>query len=361
MRQSACLNLLLLVLSTAVVAVAQEPLKDPPYYLERLLEYYKGIRTISAEYVITGKESSNDVKNDADIACRYFRKGDYQREEMTRPGTHRPTRPLDETTVYDGVTIRKLSTDEMHIGPDMNGLMARSTRSSQIFFRCREELERWFAEPEQLNSRKMTVEYCTEADGRQTVQVIVEPGEGTSMRRVYRLDPSLRFAPVFCALGDHLLYEVKRFADAGNGYAAPAEVLISSYSQLPDRMVQQKETVRVSKVEINGPVDNSVFELMPPAGMPVRDNMAGLRYTAGGPSEGAAKPLAEAEAAPRPAKQTAAALTARQGAPSPTPVVTPAVPKSVGYIVTAFLVVVFGGVVAWQFRKRKDLNPPPRI
>ncbi|MBN2310803.1 MAG: hypothetical protein JXR94_17650 [Candidatus Hydrogenedentes bacterium] len=267
------------------------PLDDVLGCMKRLNEYYQSVATVDAEFSITGR-STHTVGSDVETveiasAYHYIKSGNKIRLEEGPLSAD----DFEYVKVFAEGTIKTLEAAPVsfRISPDEGGWAAKACKGHRLFFPQLPAVEGWGANPEHLERLNMSIQNVTEADGRKTVEISLVLGdEDHGVRRVFRLDPALGYAPVMVSvqirtaeMTSEFTYEVQGFLDAQNGFSAPAKVVLTSHVEQDGGIRETQETIELSKVVFNGPVDDAVFELSPEPGTHVADSIAGITYTAG--------------------------------------------------------------------------------
>ncbi|HUW61020.1 MAG TPA: hypothetical protein VMZ06_08440 [Candidatus Bathyarchaeia archaeon] len=278
-----------LAISLPVAVSAQEPLKEPQFYMERLLEYYQGIETVRAEFETIARKSEtlNQVVSTSDItkSYRYFKSGEKQRQEEGSPENFLRV-SVSRDDMMKVLNKEQVGPPQMAIQPDQGGRIGKARDGYQLFFKNIEALAIWHEKPEILKGHDLSVKYFTEPDGRQTIEVVVFTGnEERFMRRTFRLDPSRGYVPVVLdveckdmSLSFHKERIVRDYVDAGNGLLAPSQIEETFHSEEAGRVAESFRTTRVSRVVFNQPVDDSLFDLLPEPGTLVADSIGNVSY-----------------------------------------------------------------------------------
>jgi outer membrane lipoprotein-sorting protein len=365
-------TIILLAISFPAAVSAQEPLKEPRFYLERLLEYYRSIETISAEFSVVGQHGETsgtkvDKRND-DFTCRYYKKGDTYRQEIRHNGSAEK-RP--EVTIFQDGTAKRLYgpiTDppSLSIYSDREGGMAKSSTGYQAFFYQMDVLEMMFLRPEWVAGMEMSARHVEAGDSPIVEVALAITDQRGSRSLVLRVDPGRRFAPVYFAQDvvnpnetNHITYEVRDWLDARNGYFAPTEIVTTGHVEQGARLIESQQTIRITKVEFNGPVNDNLFELVPEPGTNVMDAIAGAYYVAGDQTRGLGNTIIEPAADQgEQTDQTPAAQLERKPAPAATPVATRTVPPTAVPVFAAVALLLLGCLAMWRLRRRKAEKPP---
>ena len=364
-------TLILLAISLPVAVSAQEPLKEPRFYLDRLLEYYRSIETISTEFSVVGQHGETSgtkvEKRNDDFTCHYYKKGDTYRQEI-RHNESAEERP--EVTIFQDGTAKRLYgpiTDPpfLSIYTDKEGGMAKSSTGYQAFFHQMDVLEMMFLRPEWVAGMEMSARHVEAGDSPIVEVALVINDQRGSRSLVLRVDPQRRFAPVYFAQDvvspnetNHITYEVRDFLDARNGYFAPAEIVTTGHLEQGGRLIESQQTIRLTKVEFNGPVDDGLFELVPEPGTNVMDAIAGAHYVAGDQTRGLGNTIiGPAAAQGEQTDQTPDPQPERETMPAPTPAATRTVPPTAVLVFAAVALLLLGRLAMWQLRRRKAQNP----
>lgn len=363
-------SLVLLAISFPVAASAQESLNEPRFYLERLREYYQSIETISAEFTVASErvdKSGTVQKDDVLYTCRYYQKGDDFRQENR---TSDWPENSDLAVFTDGTAKRLFQSPKA----PAELMIARGSGlpwpGNQLFFYGGQFVDFVLQKPDIVTRVEMGPPKRVDDGSGRLVEIAVDlalavQGQTGSLQLTFRVDPDRNFALAYMAKDsteanttNHSTYEARNFVDAGGGYFAPTEIVKTSAStENGERLQEYQATAKVSKVEINAPLDDSLFELVPEPGTHVSDQIAGLSYVAGEPIRGQ---IVSRDSQVEKANETPAAQPRVEPAPAPapTPEKTPAVPPTPVLLVAAVVLLLFGGVVVWRLRERKAANPP---
>ncbi|HUW61019.1 MAG TPA: hypothetical protein VMZ06_08435 [Candidatus Bathyarchaeia archaeon] len=371
---SHCRRFMLVVLAMSFPAAisAQESLNEPRFYLERLLEYYQGIETISAEFTVASERVDNSgtvQKDDVLYTCRYYQKGDNFRQENR---TSDWPQNSDLAVFKDGTSKRLLRfpKDPSYLMIDSRTGSGLPWLGNQLFFYGRQFVDFVLQKPDIVTLVEMGPPKRVDDGSRRLVEVAVDlvlavQGQTGSLQLTFRVDPDRNFALAYMAKDsteanttNHSTYEARNFVDAGGGYFAPTEIVKTSAStENGEHLQEYQATAKVSTVEINAPLDDSLFELVPEPGTHVSDQIAGLSYVAGEHFDGMGEPLIPRDSQVEKTEQPPAAPPEHVTIPAPTPAATPDVSPTPVLLVAALVLLLFGGVVLWRLPRRKIEQP----
>lgn len=280
----------LTVLCAAAAASAQEPLQDARYYLDQLNNYYQSIKTISAEYSLSARDGNGEEIN---VTRRCFIKGPSYREESRRFGS-----TVEVFHENKRSTLTRYADSSVNPQLKIEAIAYHNAflESRRVLFSGIGFFDRAALDPELFDRFNASVSYFTESDGRRTIQVRLEsPSDSGRPGLVFRLDQENNFVPVFYG-GDNFSTEIISFQDV-DGYRIPREIRTTNKTTGEDAsQTEQVMAFNVSNVEVNRPIDDSIFEIVPERGTLVVDNIANVTYTVGEETAGVADTFVDGQA-----------------------------------------------------------------